>query len=187
MRSEFAVVIIGLAALAPFGAACSAPAGEAPRRARAVRPAPVVRIVPKKKYRPPGFKSLDQSPLGPVLGVSYVNDPDVKTLADLARLYRVPATFRYAVTAWGQPVLRRVVDGALFSITAEEGMLTIDVKWLSNGKPAYDTAEIMRFDKEPTCQKEYGLGPGICISGFGRSRDGRSQYEPAAPKKRPGS
>lgn len=141
------------------------------------------KISQKVAIAPPHFagktasQMLNAHPPGPVLTESTVNDPDVKTLDDLKRLYRVPKTFRYAMTTWHQPILIRIKDGARFSISAsrwknKSGMLTIDTKRKDKKRGwRYDTSEIMRRDLEPGCVKSWGYPDAkgkICITGFGR-------------------
>lgn len=105
---------------------------------------------------------------GPNLGTTYVVDDDVETLGDLKRLYPLPRGYRYEVADWGQPVVRRVEDDAVFSFLLEEGMLTFDYRREKpGGGIAYDTSEVFHIDDATDCpRKEWEVEGGGCVSGF---------------------
>jgi hypothetical protein len=79
------------------------------------------------------------------LGANSIDDPDVKTFADLARCYPLPAGFEYRQTADGVPVIVRLVDGKSFNFLIEEGLLGFDEPYTKpDGKVAYKTTEVFK-------------------------------------------
>ncbi len=79
------------------------------------------------------------------LGQNSIDDPDVKTFADLARCYPLPAGFEYRQTADGVPVIVRLTDDKSFSFLIEEGLLGFDEPYTKpDGKTGYKTTEVFK-------------------------------------------
>ena len=79
------------------------------------------------------------------LGDNIVSDPDVKTVADLGRLYPLPAGFAYRQDGQGAPYVYRASDGTRFKFLIEAGLLTFDeVYTRENGKTGYKTTEVFK-------------------------------------------
>jgi hypothetical protein len=88
---------------------------------------------PKRSY--PGFPEGD----------NHIDDPDVKTIADLARYYPLPRGYAYRVRANGSPYIRRSSDGMECKIMIEEGLLTFDEPFTRpDGKTGYKTIEVFK-------------------------------------------
>jgi hypothetical protein len=79
------------------------------------------------------------------LGQNSIDDPDVKTFADLDRHYPLPDGFAYAQTAEGVPVVQRLADGETFYFLIEEGLMGFDVpQTRPDGSPGKKTFEVFR-------------------------------------------
>jgi hypothetical protein len=91
------------------------------------------RTTPKRSY--PSFPEGD----------NHIDDPDVKTIADLARHYPLPKGYEYRVRANGSPYIRRSSDGMECKIIIEEGLLTFDEPFTRpDGKTGYKTIEVFK-------------------------------------------
>jgi hypothetical protein len=78
-------------------------------------------------------------------GDNHIDDPDVKTIADLARYYPLPQGYEYRVRANGSPYIRRSSDGMECKIMIEEGLLTFDEPFARpDGKTGYKTIEVFK-------------------------------------------
>ncbi len=79
------------------------------------------------------------------LGQNSIDDPDVKTFADLARCYPLPDGFAYAQTAEGVPVVKRLMDNETFYFLIEEGLMGFDVpRTRPDGTPGKQTIEVFK-------------------------------------------
>lgn len=79
------------------------------------------------------------------LGQNSIDDPDVKTFADLARYYPLPDGFAYAQTAEGVPVVERQADGETFYFLIEEELMGFDVpRTRPDGTPGKKTFEVFK-------------------------------------------
>ena len=125
------------------------------------------RPIDKKAYAPPVPTARDAE--GPVLGTTIISDPEVKTIGDLTRLYPLPKDYRYEMAEWGQPIIRRGSDGAVFSFLLEERMLTLDQRRrMNDGRMAADTSEVFHIEDaaKETGHPEWDLENGGRVSGF---------------------
>jgi hypothetical protein len=78
-------------------------------------------------------------------GDNHIDDPDVKTMADLARHYPLPAGYEYRVQTDGSPYIRRLSDEMKCKIMVEEGLLTFDEPFTRpDGKTGYKTIEVFK-------------------------------------------
>jgi hypothetical protein len=79
------------------------------------------------------------------LGQNSIDDPDIKTSADLARYYPLPDGFAYAQTAEGVPVVQRLADGETFYFLIEEALMGFDVpQTRPDGTPGKETIEVFK-------------------------------------------
>ena len=79
------------------------------------------------------------------LGQNSIDDPDIKTFADLARHYPLPQGFVYAQTAEGVPVVKRQDDGETFYFLIEEELMGFDVpRPRPDGTPGKKTIEVFK-------------------------------------------
>ncbi len=79
------------------------------------------------------------------LGQNSIDDPDIKTFADLTRYYPLPDGFAYAQTAAGVPVVERQADGKTFYFLIEEGLMGFDEPYTKpDGKTGYRTTEVFK-------------------------------------------
>jgi hypothetical protein len=79
------------------------------------------------------------------LGGNSIDDPDVKSFADLARCYPLPSGFEYRQTADRVPVIVRLADGKSFNFLIEEKLLGFDEPYTKpDGKTAYKTTEVFK-------------------------------------------
>lgn len=79
------------------------------------------------------------------LGQNSIDDPDIKTFADLARYYPLPEGYAYAQTADGVPVVQRQADGETFYFLIEEGLMGFDVpRTRPDGTPGKKTIEVFK-------------------------------------------
>jgi hypothetical protein len=78
-------------------------------------------------------------------GDNHIDEPDVKTIADLTRHYPLPSGYEYRVRANGSPYIRRSSDGMECKIMVEEGLLTFDEPFTRpDGKTGYKTIEVFK-------------------------------------------
>ncbi|MDX9953410.1 MAG: hypothetical protein RBT75_04920 [Anaerolineae bacterium] len=78
-------------------------------------------------------------------GENHVDDPDVKTLADLEHYYRLPQGYEYRVRPDGSPYVFRPADSMEFKVVVEAGMLTIDEPFTRpDGRTGYHTTEVIK-------------------------------------------
>lgn len=78
-------------------------------------------------------------------GDNHINDPDIKTIADLARYYPLPTGYAYQVRANGSPYIRRSSGGLECKMVIEEGLLTFDEPFTKpDGKIGYKTVEVFK-------------------------------------------
>ena len=79
------------------------------------------------------------------LGKNIISDPDIKTFADLAHYYPLPAGFDYRQDEQGVPMIVRAQDGRQFHFLIEEGLLTFDEPYTRpDGRTAYKTTEVFK-------------------------------------------
>jgi hypothetical protein len=79
------------------------------------------------------------------LGENSIDDPHIKTFADLARYYPLPEGFEYRQIKEGVPVIYRLADGASFYFLIEEELLGFDEPYTKpDGKTAYRTTEVFK-------------------------------------------
>jgi hypothetical protein len=79
------------------------------------------------------------------LGQNSIDDPDIKTFADLTRHYPLPDGFAYAQTAEGVPVVQRLADGETFYFLIEEELMGFDVpQTRPDGTPGKKTIEAFK-------------------------------------------
>jgi hypothetical protein len=79
------------------------------------------------------------------LGQNSIDDPDIKTFADLARHYPLPDGFAYAQTAEGVPVVQRLAGGETFYFLIEEELMGFDVpQTRPDGMPGKKTIEVFK-------------------------------------------
>jgi hypothetical protein len=122
--------------------------------------------IDKKSYAPPEPTPRDAE--GAVLESTTILNPQVETVDDLARLFPLPDDYRYELAEWGQPIVRRVSDGAAFSFLAGERMLRFNSARRDGEKMVYDTAEVFHIDAaEAECtREEWKIEGGGCVTGF---------------------
>jgi hypothetical protein len=97
--------------------------------------------VPVAAHRPQVVQSKPSFPLGE----NIISDPDVKTVADLGRLYPLPTGFAYREDAQGVPYVHRASDGKRFKFLVEADLLTFDEPYTrENGKTGYKTMEVFK-------------------------------------------
>lgn len=89
------------------------------------RPTPT-RSKPAKKGSGPAAKPAPVKPVSAATGRSIISDDDIHSLDDLNRHYPLPKEYAYA-EAEEQFVVKRLSDGAEFSILCEAELLTFDV------------------------------------------------------------
>ncbi len=101
-----------------------------------------------KKHEPnPATAARPQIPSKPSfpLGDNIVSDPDVKTVADLGRLYPLPSGFSYRQDGRGVPFVHRTSDGTQFKFLIEAGLLTFDEAYTrEDGRTGYRTTEVFK-------------------------------------------
>ena len=74
-----------------------------------------------------------------------IDDPDIKTFADLNRYYPLPDGFVYGQTAEGVPVVERQTDGETFYFLIEEELMGFDLPLTRpDGTPGKKTIEIIK-------------------------------------------
>jgi len=79
------------------------------------------------------------------LGQNSIDDPDIKTVADLNRYYPLPDGFAYAQTSDGVPVVERQADGQTFYFLIEEELMGFDVPHTRpDGRPGKQTYEVFK-------------------------------------------
>jgi hypothetical protein len=79
------------------------------------------------------------------LGQNSIDDPDIKTFADLTRYYPLPPGFEYRQTAEGVPVVVRQADGESFYFLIEEELMGFDVPHTRpDGKSGKKTHEVFK-------------------------------------------
>ena len=79
------------------------------------------------------------------LGDNIISDPDIKTVADLERLYPLPAGFSYHQDGQGVPYVYRAGDGTQFKFLIEAGLLTFDEAFTrEDGRTGYRTTEVFK-------------------------------------------
>ncbi|TFG69158.1 MAG: hypothetical protein E4H27_07360 [Anaerolineales bacterium] len=79
------------------------------------------------------------------IGDNHVDDPDIKTMADLVKWYPLPSGFEYKLSADGTPYIERQSDKKKFSFLIEEGMLGFDEpQKRPDGKVIYKTTEVIK-------------------------------------------
>ena len=79
------------------------------------------------------------------VGENHIDDPDIKTIADLAKWYPLPSGFEYKAAADGSPYIERLSDEKRFSFLIEEGMLGFDEpQQRPDGKVIYKTTEVIK-------------------------------------------
>ncbi len=89
----------------------------------------------------PRVKSKPDFPLGD----NIVDDPDVKTFDDLARLYPLPAGFSYRRDEDGVPYIFRASDGKRFHFLIEAELMTFDEPIpREDGSIYYKTTEVFK-------------------------------------------
>jgi hypothetical protein len=100
------------------------------------KPPPEQRQAPK-----PRLRSKPDFPLGD----NIVDDPDVKTFADLARYYPLPEGFEYQQTEAGVPEVVRVGHDERYKFLIEADMLTFDKPYTrKDGRIGYKTTEVIK-------------------------------------------
>jgi len=78
-------------------------------------------------------------------GGNHIDDPDVKTVADLARYYPLPNGYEYRVRADGSLYMLRPSDGMEFKIVVEEGLLTFEEPFTrTDGTTGSKTIEVFK-------------------------------------------
>lgn len=79
------------------------------------------------------------------LGENIVSDADIRTFADLARFYPLPAGLEYRQLDQGVPTIVRQADGRQFTFLIEADLLTFDEPYAKpDGKIAYKTTEVFK-------------------------------------------
>ncbi len=79
------------------------------------------------------------------LGENIISDPDIKTFADLAHYYPLPAGFDYRQDEKGVPMIVRAQDGRQFHFLIEAGLLTFDEPYTRpDGRTGYKTTEVFK-------------------------------------------
>ena len=69
----------------------------------------------------------------------------MQEIADLGRLYPLPAGFAYRKDAQGVPYVYRASDGTRFKFLIEAGLLTFDEAYTrENGRTGYKTTEVFK-------------------------------------------
>ena len=111
------------------------------------RPMPAMRRPPPpkqkaKKTARPAAKPAAVKPAAAATGRSIISDDDIKMLDDLNRHYPLPKEYAYA-EAEGQFAVKRLSDGAQFSILCEADLLTFDVP-VQDAKRKKITVEVFK-------------------------------------------
>ena len=95
----------------------------------------------QRKEPKPRVRSKPDFPLGD----NIVDDPDVKTVADLERYYPLPAGFEYQETEAGVPEVVRVGHDDRYKFLIEADMLTFDQPYTrKDGRTGSKTTEVIK-------------------------------------------
>ncbi len=95
----------------------------------------------QRKEPTPRVRSKPDFPLGD----NIVDDPDVKTFADLERYYPLPAGFEYQKTEAGVPGVVRVGHDGWYKFLIEADMLTFDQPYTrKDGRTGSKTTEVIK-------------------------------------------
>lgn len=79
------------------------------------------------------------------LGSNSIDDPDIRSIADLKRHYPLPSGFEYRQTAEGVPVVVRLSDNKSFYFLIEEELMGFDERYTrDDGKVGYKTTEVFK-------------------------------------------
>lgn len=74
-----------------------------------------------------------------------IDEPDLRTVDDLARRYPLPAGFTYRQREQSDFVVVREKDQAVFVFLIEEGILSFDEPYSKpDGRTGYKTTEVLR-------------------------------------------
>jgi hypothetical protein len=80
-----------------------------------------------------------------VIGGNSIDDPDIRSVADLKRYYRLPSGFEYQQTAQGVPVVVRLSDTKSFYFLIEEELMSFDEPYTrDDGSVGYKTTEVFK-------------------------------------------
>jgi len=99
----------------------------------------------QRKKQPKESKPRVRSQPDFPLGDNIVDDPDVKTFADLERHYPLPAGFEYQETTAGVPEIVLVGHKDRYKFLIEADMLTFDKPYTrKDGRTGYKTTEVIK-------------------------------------------
>jgi hypothetical protein len=110
------------------------------------------KLLGKQKKQPSSSYTKQQSSKVKVkpdfpIGDNHIDDPDIKTTADLGKLYPLPSGFTYSVDAEGIPYIERLTDRKAFTFLIEEGLLTFNEPvQRPDGKVIYNTTEVFKIE-----------------------------------------
>ena len=79
------------------------------------------------------------------LGDNRIDDPGIRSMADLERCYPLPSGFEYRQTAEGVPVVFRLSDSKSFWFLIEEELMSFDEPYTrDDGRTGYKTTEVFK-------------------------------------------
>ena len=98
----------------------------------------------KKQVKPKSVPYVRAKPNFPE-GENHIDDPDVKSIADLSKWFPLPSGFSYGVAGDGSPFIERHSDKRQFTFLIEASLLTFDEPQQSaSGKTIYKTTEVFK-------------------------------------------